>query len=141
MRSLLAILASVLFSAPPVFAAGTSQMQQGGDNPTREFVMSCTYGVMAGTLVGAASLAFTSKPSDNLNRVARGASIGLYAGILLGLYVIYIVPGLEEGAAEEEINVRLDRVPFMISPLFASASRGGHEKLDGAKADWTVLRF
>ena len=60
--------------------------------PMREFIMSCTYGVLAGTLVGAATLAFTDKPGDNLNRVARGASIGLYSGIVLGVYVVYFVP-------------------------------------------------
>jgi hypothetical protein len=127
-------------SSVSAFAAGTSQMQQGEDNAGREFVMSCTYGVMAGTLVGAASLAFTSKPSDNLNRVARGASIGLYAGILLGLYVIYIVPGLEEGAQTEDPMVRL---PVMVTPLFASANTPGKSglKFDGLKADWTLLRF
>jgi hypothetical protein len=58
----------------------------------REFIRSCTYGVLAGTLVGAATLAFTEQPGENINRVARGASLGLYAGILLGLYVIYVVP-------------------------------------------------
>lgn len=59
----------------------------------REFIMSCTYGVLAGTLVGAASLAFADNPGDNLQRVARGASIGLYAGILLGVYTVYYLPG------------------------------------------------
>lgn len=62
----------------------------------REFVMSCTYGVMAGTLVGAALLAFTDQPGENLSRVARGASLGLYTGIALGLYVIYGVPSESE---------------------------------------------
>ena len=61
--------------------------------PTREFIMSATYGVLAGTLVGAATLAFTDNPGDNLRNIARGASYGLYAGILLGLYVVYGVPG------------------------------------------------
>lgn len=69
-------------------------------NPAKEFIMSCTYGVLAGTLVGGALLAFEDQPGDNLNKVARGASLGLYAGILLGLYVVYIVPGSEE----EEID-------------------------------------
>src|SRR6266404_1204534 len=127
MRSVLAVL---------IFASSlaSAQAPPPPENQTREFVMSCTYGVMAGTLVGAASLAFTSKPSDNLNRVARGASIGLYAGIALGLYVVYIVPGLEEGA-EEDPMVKLDRIPIL-SPLFSSAST-----VDGLKADMTVLRF
>lgn len=105
------------------------------DNPTREFVMSCTYGVLAGTLVGAASLAFTSKPSDNMHRVARGASLGLYTGILLGLYVVYIVPGME-GGAEEDPVVRLEKMPVMLTPTL-----GARDNIDGLKADWTVLRF
>lgn len=65
-------------------------------NEMREFITSCTYGVMAGTLVGAAMLAFTDQPGENLSKVARGASLGLYVGILLGAYVIYIVPGDDE---------------------------------------------
>ncbi len=60
--------------------------------PSREFITSVTYGVLAGTLVGVASLAFTTNPGENLNKIARGASLGLYLGIGLGLYVAYGVP-------------------------------------------------
>lgn len=71
----------------------------------REMIMSCAYGVLAGTLVGAATLAFTERPGDNLRNIARGASLGLYAGILLGLYVVYVVPsdGADEGEAEGDV--------------------------------------
>jgi hypothetical protein len=61
-------------------------------SPEREFIMSCTYGVLAGTLVGAATLAFTKQPGQNLQNVARGASLGLYAGIALGFYTVYVLP-------------------------------------------------
>jgi hypothetical protein len=105
------------------------------DNPTREFVMSCTYGVMAGTLVGAASLAFTKKPSKNMSRVARGASLGLYTGILLGLYVVYVVPGMEGGLEEDPVAL-LDKIPFMVSP-----TTNAQDLPDGLKADWTILHF
>ncbi len=74
-------------------------------DPMRDFVVSCSYGVLAGTLVGAATLAFSDKPGDNLNRVARGASLGLYAGILLGAYVVFGVPADDEDAAEQLQNV------------------------------------
>jgi hypothetical protein len=57
-----------------------------------EFITSCTYGMLAGTLVGAASLAFSERPGDKLKNIAQGASLGLYAGIILGVYVVYIVP-------------------------------------------------
>lgn len=71
----------------------------------REFVLSCSYGALAGTLVGAATLAFSEKPGDNLNNIARGASLGLYAGILLGLYVVYGVPSQP---SEEDLYVDAD---------------------------------
>lgn len=104
------------------------------DNASREFVMSCTYGVLAGTLVGAASLAFTSKPGESLQRVARGASLGLYAGILLGLYVVYVIPSMET-VEDEDPLARLDQFSFRLSPTL-------HEnKLDGFVGEWTVYRF
>lgn len=61
-------------------------------NTGRQFLTSVVYGTLAGTLVGAATLAFTSSPADNLNNVARGASYGLYTGILLGIWVAYLLP-------------------------------------------------
>lgn len=126
-----------LASAALAFLILSTSLPARADNETREFVMSCTYGVLAGTLVGAASLAFTAKPGDSMFRVARGASLGLYVGILLGLYVVYIVPDLEENPDQQDPVARLDRLPFMIRPTF-SANVGA---LDGVAADWTVLRF
>ncbi len=63
----------------------------GGDD-TKVFLLTSTYGVMAGTLTGLASLAFYEDPSERLRNVAMGASIGLYAGIALGAYLTYAVP-------------------------------------------------
>src|SRR6202167_693854 len=56
---------------------------------SKEFFTSVIYGTVAGTLVGVATLAFTADPGDNLMNIARGASIGLYCGILLGVYLTY----------------------------------------------------
>ncbi|MDZ4678271.1 MAG: hypothetical protein SGI74_12270 [Oligoflexia bacterium] len=67
----------------------------------KEFITSVIYGTLAGTLVGAATLAFTSNPGENMNAVARGSSYGLYAGILLGLYVTYGVDDIEEVEVEQ----------------------------------------
>lgn len=103
------------------------------ENETKEFVMSCTYGVLAGTLVGAASLAFTSQPGESMFRVARGASLGLYAGIILGLYVVYIVPSLEPNPEEDPVA----HLPFLLRPTFAANSG----VIDGAQADLTIFHF
>jgi hypothetical protein len=45
-------------------------------------------GAGIGALVGAATLAFVDHPSDRLERIAQGASIGLIGGIAFGFYEI-----------------------------------------------------
>ena len=67
---------------------------QGGAKVTnlKPFLITSTYGVMAGTLIGFGSLAFVETPRDNLRNVAVGASLGLYTGILMGIYAVYVMP-------------------------------------------------
>ncbi len=55
------------------------------DQKAKVFLTTTAYGTAAGALLGITSLAFKYKP----RRVAQGASLGLYAGILFGIYVIY----------------------------------------------------
>lgn len=117
-----------------IFFALSLPAAHAADNTGREFMMSCTYGVLAGTLVGAASLAFTSRPGDNLNKVARGASLGLYTGILLGFYVVYIVPSLEDTGDDQDPVAKVP--PLLFEPTFTAKNQ-----IDGLKADWTVLHF
>lgn len=47
-------------------------------------LVTSTYGTVAGALLGTASLAFKAKG----RAVAQGASLGLYAGIIFGTYVV-----------------------------------------------------
>lgn len=112
---------------------GTTTMSHEDDN-MRAFTTSCIYGVLAGTLVGAATLAFTSKPGDNLNNVARGASYGLYAGILLGAYVAYVVPNQEEGM-DGEMGPGGEELPPEGEPLPDEGSLKKH------KSDVASVRF
>ncbi len=79
------VLGSLKFS-PEAEAAGPT-------SNTRVFVLTATYGVMAGTLTGLASLAFYRNPGSHLRNVAMGASIGLYLGIFLGAYILQFPPG------------------------------------------------
>lgn len=110
----------------------------------RDFIMSCSYGVLAGTLVGAATLAFSDKPGDNLNKVARGASFGLYAGILLGLYVVYGVPNQEEAEIRDQLGQyqfkrearKVAELPrLLISPVI------GERGVEGGEVRYSVYRF
>lgn len=99
--------------------------------PMREFILSCTYGALAGTLVGAASLAFSDKPGENLNKIARGASLGLYGGILLGSYIAF-------GVGNDTDDVAVLRAPprLLIQPVI-TMERG----LEGAQASYLAWRF
>lgn len=137
MRYWISIVLSLTLLLPQLaMAQGANQYQlEQQGNPTREFIMSCTYGVLAGTLVGAASLAFTDKPGESLHRVARGASLGLYTGILLGLYVVYVVPGMEEPEPEEDPVVRVDKLPFLLAPRIED------DRLAGLDLTVRLLRF
>ncbi len=111
---------------------------EASSDPMREFVLSCSYGVMAGTLVGAATLAFSDRPGDNLNKVARGASIGMYAGILLGLYVVYGVPSGPEEVDDDDdaLEGQVFRPPpILLQPLL------GERGLEGAAVQVSVFNF
>ena len=46
------------------------------------------WGMGIGALVGAASLAFVNEPSDHMDRIAQGASIGIIGGICFGFYEV-----------------------------------------------------
>ena len=110
---------------------------QANDMKTREFLVSATYGTLVGAMVGAASLAFEDEPSENLQRIARGASLGLYAGIALGIYVTSYYG--QESIPIEEISPEVESIPgidvFYFEPLFHN------KKLDGLKANLTILHF
>ncbi len=117
----------LLFTSPRLFA------QQAEDHKMREFLTSAAYGTLVGALVGAASLAFVDNPDDELQRVAKGASLGLYAGIALGIYVTQYYTEEAEPELGKEIEVSLPRV--IVAPL---VSRSGFE---GFTSQFTVYQF
>ena len=49
------------------------------------FLKHCAYGTVFGALAGTVSLVAVDKPSDHLNNISRGASLGLYSGIIYSL--------------------------------------------------------
>ncbi len=50
-----------------------------------DFLSACGYGTLIGAGVGVVSLAFEKTPSEHSNNIARGASLGLYGGIIYGI--------------------------------------------------------
>ncbi len=93
--------------------------------------MTSTYGALAGALVGAASLAFSEDPANHMSNISKGASIGLYAGILLGAYINFWskdsssaepMPTDEELMYEDDYGFR----PYL-QPLIKEQSIAGAE--------------
>lgn len=133
-------------------APAKAQVPNQNSQAMREFILSCSYGVMAGTLVGAATLAFSDRPGSNLNRVARGASIGLYAGILLGAFVVY---GGDSSSDDDEalkqyglldptnskLTVGLSRPWYSESRLQISPILSDTQGLEGAHLQAEIWRF
>lgn len=91
---------TLIFSLVAVVVPRTAQAQgKESASNSRVFLLTATYGVVAGTLTGLGSLAFYNNPSEHSRNIAMGASIGLYVGLLLGAYMVYTLP--EPGSKKE----------------------------------------
>lgn len=76
-----------------IFSLDLHAQKRGSTEPALSTMLSsAAYGAGAGALVGTASLAFAPDPAANMNNIARGASLGLYAGVLWGAYQIWAPP-------------------------------------------------
>lgn len=55
----------------------------------KNFLLSCAYGTAAGAALGLSTVAFAEDPSSKTVNIAKGASLGLYAGMAIGWYMNY----------------------------------------------------
>lgn len=78
MKKLLISLAIIFTFISPI------QEARAVDAKSKAFLVMCAYGTVGGSLLGFASMAF----GTNSRAIAQGASLGLYAGIIFGGYVI-----------------------------------------------------
>jgi len=112
----------ISFAAVLCFGATTKA------EPLKDFLLCSAYGTAAGALLGVASLAFTDDPGSKMNNIARGASLGLYAGIGFGLYVV-------NGASSTTNGYTKVKFPSWATPVWA------HGKFDGWVAHISVAQF
>jgi hypothetical protein len=91
------------------------------------FLKSCAYGTAAGAMLGLATLATSENPSGKMSNVARGASLGLYAGIGFGLYTI-------NGKKNSESD-QLTQNPVWLSPIAKD------RKIEGLQLNWAAISF
>lgn len=88
------------------------------------FLKNCGWGTLAGAGAGVLSLAFEDKPSEHTINVARGASLGLYGGIIYGLIELQNERKLKESSS------------YGLVPTFDK-----QWNLEGAKLEGIVARF
>ena len=111
------------------------QSSFGNDQMTR-FLKSCAYGALGGAAVGLVSISFSDDPGSKTNQVARGASLGLYAGIGYGYY-----QSQQDQSSDETVKVdfgnsepsdKKDLVITSVTPLMNQTAT-----IDGAR--WNIL--
>ena len=81
----LAIFLTQILAAPSV-SAQTSTLST--NQKMKTFLLASAYGTLIGATVGGISLAFSSNPSNDAPNIAKGASLGLYAGMIYGYFAI-----------------------------------------------------
>ncbi len=65
-------------------ALGASPPAQAMDRDLHSVIVASEYGLLAGTVIGAASIAFT----QDVRSLFVGSSVGLYLGIAVGIYYV-----------------------------------------------------
>lgn len=93
------------------------------------FLKSCAYGTLGGAALGLGTLAISENPSGKMSNVARGASLGLYAGIAYGFYSIG-----QKREQRTDVDLGQDS-SLIIAPTFAQS------KVEGAQVHWLALSF
>lgn len=87
------------------------------------FLKSCAYGTLLGATAGVVTMAFTDKPGQSWSNVAKGASLGLYGGIIFGAYQMSKEP------------TTYQQPDFAVIPVFESG------KVEGVQITKTILNF
>ena len=112
-----------------LFATIFSERALAADDMT-VFLRSSGYGAAAGAILGLASLAISDNPDSKINNVARGASLGLYAGIGFGLYSIN-----SRTAPLQRLDEASNFPQIWMSPIFHLS------QLEGAQVSWMKIAF
>jgi uncharacterized membrane protein YebE (DUF533 family) len=90
-----------------------AQSESSLDPKTKAFLVICGYSAVGGALLGTASMAFGQKPRS----IAQGASLGLYAGIAFGAYVLYTHGQAAEPVEDPYVSPDNAAVPYRSSSI------------------------
>lgn len=104
-----------------------SQAGQAAD--FNRFLKACGIGTLMGAGIGLVSLAAENKPSEHSANITRGASLGLYAGMAYGAYLVAPRPA---SRMHQDMDYGSNT---MIIPTFAQ------NKVDGFEVSSSVYNF
>ena len=96
----------------------------------KRFLLCSAYGSAIGAGVGLVSLAFTEDPGKKLNTIARGASLGLYGGMIWGAY-----------SDSPSTDVRSGYYGLSSAPATSLVAIIPSEKEIKIQSQWLVLNF
>jgi hypothetical protein len=88
---------------------------QAAETAFKEILHDSVYGGLAGTVIGAAVLAFTKKPGDHLEYMAYGAAAGALGGAAYGYFASRALMEVDKGKVKFAIP--------MVIPDFRGPSR------------------
>lgn len=114
----------ILFSFIGSLAHANSSMSQ--------FLKSCAYGTAGGAVLGLASLSVSDNPGGKMNNIARGASLGLYAGIAYGFYSL-------EKNKEQNLNNR--PADFDVQNFLYLSPVATRSHVNGVQLNWFSRSF
>lgn len=109
-RTIAVVMASFLL-------ASWSTQATAAENPLKIVLEDAIYGGVIGTLIGAATIAFTDHKSDHIDNIGYGAAIGVIAGTGFGLYT-----NIDRSLVEYENGKVRIAMPTVIPKLQESSS-------------------
>lgn len=89
---------SNIFAVSNSFESQTTELKV--DPRVKIVTMTAAYGAVGGAIVGLASNAFGAKPRN----ISIGASLGLYAGIGIGLFIVFSPKTYHEKPSDEDYD-------------------------------------
>ena len=92
----------------------------------KTFLSACGYGTLTGAGLGLASLVFEKKPNESYGNIARGASLGLYGGMLYGWMLLN-----QKQSANQDLTQKKAENPFAFWLFPANSDIDGKSSVTG----------
>ena len=108
------LLALLLF-----LTSSTTAHAETNDERFHNLLMISGYSTAIGAAFGAALLAFTAEPDDNLDYIARGAAIGFLGGIAVGSFLVFSPLFIEEPWSHNTSPMR--QLDLVLDPALVDA--------------------